>query len=119
MATQTDSVYKTFQATSTAIAKGVLVKINSSGLILATGDENFAIGVTLEDIAASDYGPVKLWAPTVFVTASAAITQGAKLFSQTNGRVDDATGGTGVTIGLVALEAATAAGDIIEAAQFR
>jgi phenylpyruvate tautomerase PptA (4-oxalocrotonate tautomerase family) len=121
MATQNDSGFKTFQATSSAISKARLVKLSSSNLISVTGDENLAIGVTLEDIEASGYGAVKLFGSpgTFFVTASAAITAGAKLFPAASGKVDDATAGTGATLGLIAQEAATADGDIIEAIPFR
>lgn len=116
MTTHTPALSKSFQATAVAIAQGVRVKVDSSGLISAAGATDSAIGTTLAAVAASDYGTVLLFGPTLLVTASAAIARGALLYPTASGRVDDA--GT-TAIDLVSLEAATAAGDIIEAAQSR
>lgn len=109
--------YKTFQATATALAAYVRVIVDANGLISVAAATDNAIGVTTEAIAASGYGRVKLFsAPGTFnFTASTAITRGAALYPTAAGRVDD-TGTTG--IGFVALEAATAAGDVIEATRF-
>lgn len=106
---------KTFQATAVAIAPYIRVKVDSNGLISVAGATDNAVGVTLENVAASGYGSVKLFsAPgTYLVTAGAAIARGALLYPLAAGKVDD----TGTTaIGLVSLEAATADGDVIEAA---
>ncbi len=107
--------YKTFQATGSAIAAYLRVKVDSNGLISVAGATENAVGVTTEAVAASGYGNVKLFnAPgTYLVTAGAAIARGARLFPLAGGKVDD----TGTTaIPLLALEAATADGDVIEAA---
>jgi hypothetical protein len=113
--TSNSSGYRTFQATAVAIAEGIRVTVDSNGLISAAGAAVGAIGVTTEPVAASGYGTVKLFnAPGTFqIQAHAAITRGAILYPAAAGRVDDA--GT-TTIPLVALEAATNQGDIIECA---
>jgi hypothetical protein len=117
MASINESGYKTFQATAVAITAHKRVTVDSAGLIAVSGAANDWIGVTTEDIAASGYGTVRLKnAPgTFFFTASAAITRGNNLFPTASGKVDDA-GTTGGAIGFVALEAATADDDVIEAA---
>lgn len=113
--TANSSGYRAFQATATAIAAYKRVKVDSDGLISVAAAAEGAIGVTVEAIAASGYGTVKLFnAPGTFmVTANAAITRGAQLYPTASGNVDDA--GT-TALPLVALEAATASGDVIEAA---
>lgn len=115
MPTTNDSGFKSFTATSTAIALGARVKTNSSGQILVAGATDVAIGVTTQAIAASGTGTVKLFnAPgTYMMLAGAAITAGAQLYPLASGKVDD----TGTTaLPLIALEAATADGDLIECA---
>lgn len=105
---------KSFQATAAAIATGVRVKLDSNGLISAAGATEHAIGTTCGPVAASGYGEVQLWGPSVLVTAGAAVARGAALYPLASGKVDD----TGTTVmGLVSGEAATADGDIIEAFQ--
>ncbi len=112
MTTYTPFTQKAFTATAAAIALGVRVKLDSNGLISAAGATEAAIGTTLEAIAASGTGTVALFGPSRLVTASAAVARGAMLYPTASGRVDD----TGTTaIFLVSGEAATAAGDIIEA----
>jgi hypothetical protein len=113
--TTNSSGYRTFQATAVAIAQGMRVTVDSSGLIAVAGAAVGAVGVTTEAVAASGYGTVKLFnAPGTFIMcAHAAITRGAILYPAAAGRVDDA--GT-TTIPLVALEAATAQDDLIECA---
>lgn len=106
---------RTFQATATAIALGARVKVDSNGAISVAGAAEAAIGVTTEYIAASGYGTVKLFnAPgTYLCIAGGAVTRGAHLYPAAAGKVDD----SGTTrIGLAALEAATADGDLIECA---
>jgi hypothetical protein len=109
--------YRTFQATATALAPYARVLVDANGLISVAGATDSAIGVTTDAVAAGGYGRVKLFsAPGTFLlTASGAITRGAALYPTAAGRVDDA-GTTG--LGFVALEAATAAGDVIEATPF-
>jgi hypothetical protein len=118
-ATQNSSGYKTFQATAVAIGVGkrVFVDASAPSLIAVAGAAVGAIGVTMENIAASGYGTVKLFNAqgTFLVCANAAITAGAQLYPAASGNV----AGTGTTaLPLVALEAATAQNDIIEAAPF-
>ena len=110
------SGFKAFKTTAAAVGQGVRVKIDSAGLILVAGATDPAIGVTTEPIAASSWGNVKLFsAPGTFVVqAKSAVTQGSPLYPAVEGKVDD----TGVTLlGLVALEAAAADGDLIEVAR--
>ena len=120
MASVNETGYKTFTATAVAISKNVRVVMDSSGLISAAGVSDDWIGTTIEDVAASGTTTVRLRnAPgTHFFTASAAISQGAKLYAAASGKVDD--GSTvlagGAPIGFEACEAATADGDIIECA---
>lgn len=118
MASQNETGYKTFQATAVALTAFARVKIDSNGLMSASGADSDGIGIVQEDVAASGYGTVKLFnAPgTFFVRASAAITRGAKLFPAASGKFDDAAAATGSRSRLVALEAATADNDVIEAA---
>ena len=116
MTTENSTGHQTYQATAVAIAEAVRVTLDSDGLISAAGATANWIGVTRSPIAASGYGEVKLRsAPgSVLVTASGAVTCGAKLYPTASGKVDDAAG-TGNFTGLCAKEAATASGDIIEA----
>jgi hypothetical protein len=113
--TQNSSGYKAFQATAVAIGQGKRVFADTSNppLIAVAGAAVIAIGVTMEPIGASGIGTVKLFSGpgTFLMCANGAITAGAQLFPTANGNIDDA----GVTaLPLVALEAATAANDIIE-----
>lgn len=118
MATENTSGYKDFTATSSAIAKDTRVKYNSSGEILVAGVADIWIGCTVNDIAASGRGTVRLRnSPgTLLMTASAAIAAGAELWATASGQIDDADPGSSTKIGYVALEAATTSGDIIECA---
>lgn len=111
--TSNSSGYRTCQATGTAIALGKRVKFASTGLISVAAAAEGAIGVTVEAIAADGYGTVKLFnAPGTFIIwANAAIAAGAQLYPTAAGGIDDA--GT-TALPLIALEAATAQGDLIE-----
>ena len=115
MATQNESGFKTFQATAVALEAFVRVTADANGLISAAGETDLGIGVVQEAVAASGYGTVKLWtAPGTFqIQAAAAVTRGARLYTKAAGEIDDS--GT-YYLRLVALEAATAQGDIIECA---
>lgn len=115
MGTQNSSGFQTFTATAAAIGEGIRVKVDSNGLISAAGAAEIAIGVTTEAVASSGSGTVKLFsAPgTYSVVAAKSIARGTHLYPAASGKVSD----TGTTkIPLAALEAATADGDIIEAA---
>lgn len=113
MTTANSSGYKTFQATAVALVEGKRVKVDSNGLISVAAAAEGAIGVTVEACAASGYATVKLFnaGGTFLIWANAAIARGAQLFPTATGGVDDA--GT-TALPLVALEAATAQGDLIE-----
>lgn len=114
MTTSNSSGYKDFTATAVAIGEGKRVTVDANGLISVAGAAVGAIGVTTMAIAASGRGTVKLFnAPGTFIVcANAAITRGAILYPTAGGNVDDA--GT-TPLPLVALEAATAQNDLIEA----
>lgn len=112
---ENSSGLRTFQATAAAIAHGARVKVDSNGLISVAAAAEAAVGVTTEYVAASGYGTVKLFtAPgTYLCIAASAVTRGSQLYPAASGKVDD----SGTTlIGLVALEAASADGDLIECA---
>jgi hypothetical protein len=119
--TENVSGYRTFQATAVAIAAFTRVTVDSAGLISAAGATENGIGVTTAPVTASGYGTVKLWSAsgTFPVTASAAVARGAALYPTASGKVDDAVASGGPPLGLVALEAATADGDPIEAAKIQ
>jgi hypothetical protein len=109
--------FKTFQATAVAISAFRRVKVDSNGLISVASGTETAIGVVVEDVAASGYGTVQLFGcGTIMLTASAAIARGASLYATASGKVDD----TGThSLGYQSLIAATADGDIIECAPTR
>lgn len=111
--TSNSSGYRSFQATAAAIVMGKRVKVDSNGLISAAAAAEGAIGVVTEDVAASGYGTVKLFnaGGTFIIWANAAIARGAQIYPTAAGGIDDA--GT-TALPLVALEAATAQGDLIE-----
>lgn len=108
--------FQSFQATAVAIAIGKRVTVNASRQISVAAAAVGAIGVTIEPVAASGVGVVKLFsAPGTFLmVANGAIVAGAQLFPTASGNVDDA--GT-TAIPYVALEAASAQNDIIEVAE--
>jgi hypothetical protein len=113
--TTTEGCVKTFQATAAALAQGIRVKVDSAGKMLVAGASDAAIGVTIEAVAASGYGAVKLFTgPGTFIlTAGVAITRGDQVYPAAAGKI----AATGTTLlPLVALEAATADGDLIECA---
>lgn len=114
MATQNDSGFKSFTAAA-AITEGQRVKISSGNADVAAATDA-AIGVATTAAASGEVVTVKLFsAPGTFLCrAGAAITAGAQLYPLAAGKVDDA--GT-TALNLVALEAATADGDLIECAR--
>lgn len=116
MSTQNSSGHKTFTATAVAIEAFVRVTVDANGLISAAGASDIGIGVTQEAIAASGTGTVKLYSAsgTFQCQAAGPVTRGAALYAAAAGEIDDS--GT-YTLGMVALEAATAQGDIIETAK--
>ena len=115
MATTTtnDSGFKSF-TTAAAIAEGQRVKLSGTSIDVAAATDS-SIGVAIASAPSGGTCTVKLFtAPGTFVMrAAAAITAGALLYPTASGNVDD----TGTTaLPLVAVEAATAANDLIECA---
>jgi hypothetical protein len=113
MVTENSSGYKTFEATAVAIEAYVRVTVGATGTISVAGETDLAVGVTMEAIAASGYGTVKLWSASgsFLVQAAGVVAIGNQLYAAAAGEVDDS--GTYKTR-LVALTAATAQGDVIE-----
>lgn len=95
-----------------ALEEGCRVKISSSTVVYADAGEDF-IGVTLYAVATSTAVAVKLrnYPGTFKVQAAGAFSVNAKLYGAADGCVDDAISGA---ICFLALEAATAAGDLVE-----
>jgi hypothetical protein len=107
---------RTFQATAVAIAAYSLVKVDSNGQISVAGDNNTdaVCGVTLEDIAASGYGAVKLLNASGSVEVLAGgdtIAVGAIVYTDGSGKVG--TDSSNHKIGY-AMTASAADGDVIE-----
>ncbi len=115
MATENTSGYRTFLNGSSAIDAYLRVKLDNNGKLAVAGATDAAIGVTTEYIPASGYGTVKLFTGpgTFLVTAGGSINKGARLYPAASGKV--AASGT-TAIDLVAIDAASANGDVIEAA---
>lgn len=114
MTTTTNTTGYLTLTTAAAITEGLRVYVTAAGLADVAGATDGAIGVATHAAASGGTLTVKLWtAPGTFlVSAASAITRGARLYPAAAGQVDD----TGTTaINLVAKEAATAAGDLIEA----
>ena len=78
--TMNTSGYRTFQATAAAITLGKRVKVDGSGTISVASGTEGAVGVTVEAIAASGYGTVKLFnAPGTFMmVANGSVTRGSE-----------------------------------------
>ena len=112
MATMVEGNTRTFVA-SAAIDQFLRVKL-SSGQLAAAGADDIDIGTLEEEAFASgDVRAVRLASATGTrkMVASEAISLGAKVYGAASGKIADT--GSGRTIG-IALEAATADGDIIE-----
>lgn len=109
-----DGNTKTFTA-GAALAKHTRVKF-SSGKMVAAGDDEKEIG-TVVDAVFADGDPVTVRLVTANGTtqmiAAGAIAQGATVHTAADGEIND-TQATGAFIVGVALEAATADGDVIE-----
>lgn len=115
MSQSNDTGFKGFLA-SAAIAQYARVKLDAAGTISTAGLTDKDIGTAQQAaFAAGDQVNVKLrTAPgTHKMIAAGAVTNGAAVNTQASGKVDDAATATGYVLG-VALEAATAANDIIE-----
>lgn len=113
MSQQTEGNSKTFQA-GAALVSFRRVKLNSSiqAVYAAAGEDN--VGVTQQDVANGENVTVALKTPgrTFKLTASGAITKGALIYADLNGKVSATVNGTPLG---VALETTTADGDIFEA----
>lgn len=116
MSQHDDSGFKTYAA-SAAIAKHARVTLAADGTISEAGITAKEIGTALaEAFAAGDRIPVKLrTAPgTHKMIASAAVTNGATIFTAANGKIG-ASASTAFQIGnVVAIDGTVANGDIIE-----
>lgn len=99
-----------------AIAQYARVKLDSDGKITTAGLTDKGIGTaTRETFAAGEYVDVRLdTAPgTAKMIVSEAVAAGATLYSEASGKVQDTAQATSFQVG-VAMEAATADGDVIE-----
>lgn len=114
---QNDSGFRAFPVGASAITVGTRVAL-SSGLAVAAGAPNgTALGVALGDAAANGIVTVKLntAAGTHEMKAGGAISAGAAVYPAASGKVLASQTSSNNAIG-IALEAATADGDIIEVA---
>lgn len=111
---QYNNTNKTFVANG-AIAAHTLVKLEAAGTIATAGAGDAPIGVAMYDIADGVAGAVALLNQqgTVEIYAAAAITNATVVYGKASGYIDDGTAAGDYQVG-VAMEAATAAGDIIE-----
>lgn len=109
-----DGNYKTFTA-SGIIYPFRLVKLASVGVVSLAGLTYQPIGAS--DRYAASGAPVNIklltGAGTVKLEAEDAITMGAVVYGRASGCVDDSSANSALKVG-IALETATAAGDIIE-----
>jgi predicted RecA/RadA family phage recombinase len=114
---QNDSGFKAFAVGASALSVGQRVAL-SSGLAVAAGAPNgTALGVALADAAASGIVTVKLNSAsgTFEMKAGGAITAGAAVYPAASGKILATATSSNNPIG-IALEAATADGDVIEVA---
>lgn len=113
------SGYRAFTNGGTMLVKGTRVKL-TSGLLAASGSANGdSIGVLLNDVPANGIGTVKLntASGTFEMRAGIAISAGANIFPAASGKISNVASGSPLCTFIgVALEAATADGDIIEVA---
>ena len=114
---QNDSGFKAFAVGASALSVGQRVALSSGLAVAADATNGNAIGVAIGDAAASGIVTVKLnTAPGTFeMKAGGAITAGAVVYPAASGKIGSSTVSGNVKIG-IALEAATADGDVIEVA---
>lgn len=117
MAIETREAVKGFSATA-AIEQYRLLRLTagSGTAVEHCGAEDEPIGISdQDDVAVGEFVSVRLLsdAGTAKVQAAGAIAIGDRVYPAANGQIDDVTTANGKSIG-VALEAATAANDIIE-----
>lgn len=106
--------HRTFQA-SAAIAKHLRVTFSSGKLAAAGLAVNDLGTIDYAALAANEYVPVNLRTlqGTEFVVVDGAVSQGAVVYTAASGKVSSTAASTSYKRG-IALEAATADGDIIE-----
>lgn len=108
---------KGFPTTAAAIKQFARVKLNSSGQVLESAGANDAIGVAMAPVPAAGVPAVTVQlfsaAGSIYFIASAAIAVAAVLYPAAAGKVGVAV--VGNPLGYVALTAATADLDVIEA----
>jgi hypothetical protein len=108
-----DGSLKSFTA-GAAIGKHILVKLSSGKLAVAGSTEEPIGSLENESFADGDERAVRLrsCAGTMLCVAAGAIAEGAVVYCKANGKVDDVVD-TDKRVG-IALEAVTAANDLIE-----
>lgn len=115
MSQMVDTGYKSFEADA-AIGQFERVKLDSDGKITQAGLADRGIGVACQAaFAAGDNVTVALYSKcgSMKMVAIEALAAGALVYSEANGKVQDTAAATSYLVG-VALEAATADGDVIE-----
>ena len=115
MSQYNDTGCKSFEADE-AITQWARVKLDSDGKVTTAGLTDKGIGVaTRAAFAAGDIIDVALNSKpgTIKMIAVEALAAGATVYSEASGKVQDTAQATAFQVG-VALEAATADGDIIE-----
>jgi hypothetical protein len=105
----------TLAHTGGALAKYLRVKWSGTALTVAAATER-AVGTLADTVLSGDLKatviPMSIGGARKFVAAGA-FSVGADIYGAANGKVDDATGGGEVPIG-IALEAASGDGSIVE-----
>jgi predicted RecA/RadA family phage recombinase len=98
-----------------AIGQHILVKYSTGKLAAAGLGDEFIGSIEAEAFADLDVRPVRLRSAqgTIKCVASGAFSQGAIVYGRAAGKVDDISTSSAVRVGM-AMEAATAASDIVE-----
>lgn len=113
MSQKDDTGVKTYTSGEELEANRIVKK--SSGTVIYADSGDAGIGVTRNKVANGEPVAVELFSKqgTLKIEAAAAAAEGASAYIKNDGKVDDADAGSDVVCG-VFLEAATAAGDIVE-----